>query len=230
MFKINLHAHTDYSDGKHSLEAMVKGCKNLGYSACVITDHVLCTNIKGGTLTLKSFEQQVLEARAISAKLDYPVIIGIELGLYHEEVLIFGTTAIAKIMKLRDIKLRETGSGRPTLDELMEIKSQSDFAMILCHPMLNFELAPTGWYEKLAPMLDGYEQYNNSENRFCFREVPDFLKGKKQTSGADAHYVENLSCGWNTVDENITTEEHLIKYLQSPVTQLLPWTDHRKSL
>lgn len=230
MFKINLHAHTNYSDGKHSLEAMAGGCKALGYSACVITDHVYCTDIKGSTLTLKSFEQQVLEARDISRKLDYPIIVGIELGLYHEEVLIFGTPAIAKIMKLRDIKLRETGSGRPTLDELTEIKSQSNFAMILCHPMLNFELAPTGWHEKLALLLDGYEQYNNSHNRFFSREVPDFLKGKKQTSGADAHYVEYLSSGWNTADENITTEEHLIKYLQSPITQLLPWVDHRKSL
>jgi DNA polymerase (family 10) len=54
------HSHTTYSDGKHSLEAMARHCKDLGYEYIGITDHSQQAIYAGG-LTPEAIQQQHAE-------------------------------------------------------------------------------------------------------------------------------------------------------------------------
>ena len=44
----DLHAHTDWSDGRHSLEALVSAAQARGYEYIIVSDHSRSTTIAGG--------------------------------------------------------------------------------------------------------------------------------------------------------------------------------------
>lgn len=67
--KGDLHAHTDWSDGRDSIEAMALAAKERGYQYLAITDHSLALGIARG-LSKERLEQQIAEIRALNEKLD----------------------------------------------------------------------------------------------------------------------------------------------------------------
>ena len=66
-FKINLHAHTRYSDGGCTIEEHAKAAKELGFCCCCITDHVY-SKASYYSLEKDTFEKAVREARRVSKK------------------------------------------------------------------------------------------------------------------------------------------------------------------
>ena len=198
-YKINIHAHTMFSDGNNTPLAMAMKAKELEFTSLVITDHYYSDTTAHFSL---NYEKMWLLNKAVKeAKKILPIIAGIELEFHGEEILVFGSSAINSIMEMRE-------SGKNiTKHFLLELKDKNDCAFILCHPG-----SPANW-KYLLPLLDGYEEFNSGRDLFAGRER-GVLEGLVGWCNSDAHMSEQLERSYNLVDSKIKTEGDLIKYIK----------------
>jgi DNA polymerase (family 10) len=70
----DLQMHTTATDGKHSLEAMVEGCRLLGYEYMAVTEHTSALRIARG-LGRDGFLRQFREIDALRRRFDRPCIL-----------------------------------------------------------------------------------------------------------------------------------------------------------
>ena len=235
--KINLHCHTDYSDGDDIFK-MAREHKKQGFSAFVATDHVYpLTPRPDAYLCIASYEMfqrqsHVLES--ISAQLNFPCIQGMELGLWREEVLVFGAQTCQKIFQFINTidfqdknKMSSMEFAQKNIRGLVQIlqETKADNATILCHPCL----AEAWETELLYPVLDGYEFQNrgiyyftdetNKDVPNCSpRPVPPELQPKNKFHNSDAHMVHDVSSvgRGNFHDWKIKTVDDVIRYIKTP--------------
>lgn len=79
--KGDLHVHTDWSDGRSSIEAMALAAKALGYQYLGIADHSIGRGIAHG-LDAERLRQQILEIKQLNQKLEgIHIFIGIEVDI-----------------------------------------------------------------------------------------------------------------------------------------------------
>ena len=199
-YKINLHAHTFFSDGSNSPYRMALIAKELGFTALVLTDH-FCTDTNAWC-SINFEKMKLLKRAAEEAKEIIPVIIGIELAIAGEEVLVFGSAMVNNILNAED------NGNDLSVNLLRGWKSKFESAFILCHPGRE-----ENW-KKLMPILDGFEEYNGGVN--CFDSNRDFgcLSGLPRWCNSDAHTDFLLEKGYNIVDSKITVESDLIRYIK----------------
>lgn len=195
-YKINIHAHSLFSDGRNSPLSMAIEAKRLDFTALVITDHFYGSNYPDfiGSNSMRLLKRACQEAREI-----LPVIIGLEVPFCRQEILVFGGAAINFIIE----------NGIPTPDELMRLKKETGCVVILCHPGNDFE--------EVAKYVDGFEEYNSAQNYFRNDvEVRSFgaLEGKQRWCNSDAHQSKGLSRAYNLVGSKIQTESDLIGYIK----------------
>ncbi len=226
-YKINLHAHSQYSDGAADLEEFAIACKKLEFTAAVVTDHVYHVDMFPG-LTLEKYLAEKKEAAVVSKKLDYPIIIGVEIALDEEEVLIFSDKAITDLLKRRKKRQQNyTLTDEPKkkrgiieISDIKEVKNKYNCAVILCHPVLQ-KMDEAGELDFVAKkgleILDGYERYSSNLDRFYKdrKHLLNWFTDKTAFSNSDAHRISNLKRCYNFVTENITTETELIDYIKN---------------
>lgn len=220
-YKVNLHAHTVFSDGANSPLVMALAAKKAGLESLIITDHVYSKSVPTDWGVLTRFQYPVLRRLAREAAEILPVIVGIELAIENEEILIFGSAVIQEVL---------ADPSKITVGVLADLKQKYDCACVLCHPG-----TPENW-KKLLPILDGYEQYNSNQDWFNFRDGrtrdKGVLEGLPYWCNSDAHNSIDLATGsYNLVDSKITTECDLIKYLKrkKQPTPVLVNGDERRS-
>ena len=157
------------------MEEMAKEHQKQGFSAFVVTDHCYPSFIRDGAddermlTSYQKFCAQTKELAEISQKLNFPCIQGIELALYGEEVLVFGSEAIKDIFAYaKDINEREAEKyghlvsyNQKLSHNLINILQQhkDNTAIILCHPHLLDD--ETENQQKLFAIIDGYEFQNS---------------------------------------------------------------------
>ncbi len=105
----DLHMHTTYSDGKHTIEEMAKAAKEMGYEYIAITDHSKRLTVAKG-LDEKRVLQQFEEIDRLNEKLD-------------------GIT----ILKGMEVDILEDG----TLDMSDEVLAQMDVVLVAVHYKFN---------------------------------------------------------------------------------------------
>ena len=211
IYKLNLHAHTRYSDGYNSLYEMVFAYKHMGYQCAVITDHHYITrDLTGYSMSADDFECALKKAASISQLLNFPVIVGCEYSFFGcEEVLCFGTEFIRALLKDDDIMMHD----------FRRMKEENNGACVLCHPKLrNNDFLKIGGHT----LIEGYEAFNSSAPYFEYREIPDEFKGLLRFSNSDAHKIEDLispdshkSGAYNAVKKKINDEIDLIDMLKN---------------
>lgn len=199
-YKINLHAHTIFSDGRNSPYRMALAAKELGFTALVITDHFYSGNTSE-RCSINIEKMKLLKRAAEEAKEIIPVIIGIEYAIEGEETLVFGSAMVNRIMAA------EESGFEVTVEALLDWKKQVEAAFILCHP------GNEDNWQKLFPILDGFEEYNRGHGYFDDREF-GCLSKLPRWCNSDAHRHEDLTIGWNIVDSKITVESDLIRYIK----------------
>lgn len=237
--KINLHCHSNYSDGYYSLLQMAQEHKKQGFSAFVVTDHCYPCFIEKGKFegrSLTSYDKytaQKKELEEVSETLGFACMQGIEIALYSEEILVFGDETIKQIFEFLETKnssknMEDAGKyhkqlSKNVIDILKQNKNQT--AIIFCHPRLVY----LEDYEKrqLFEIVDGYEFQNSGQYFFTDasnkdrpnkwnRDVPPELKGKKKFYNSDAHaliYVNRTDGNFH--NQKIENVADLIKYIKS---------------
>ncbi|PIC77807.1 DNA polymerase/3'-5' exonuclease PolX [Sporosarcina sp. P19] len=89
LIRSDLHMHTTWSDGGHSIEEMVEACRAKGYSHLVITDHSHYLKVANG-LTPERLLEQIEEIRAVNKKYDdIEVFCGTEMDILPDGKLDF---------------------------------------------------------------------------------------------------------------------------------------------
>ena len=193
-YKINIHAHTIFSDGLNSPYKMALTAKEIGFSALVITDHYygnVCPDFMSKSC-MKILKKACKEAREI-----LPIIIGMEVVFMGQEVLVFGMAAINKILE----------NGPPTLEDMVKLRREDGCAVVLCHPGEGFEVT--------LPVIDGFEQFNSGRDFFKNGRRFGLLSPLPRWCNSDAHIDDGLWVAYNIVDKKITRESDLIRYIKS---------------
>ncbi len=213
MGRYNTHCHTVYSDGTKSIADMAKEHKKLGYDSLVITDHLYSRKI---FMTKESFLQQWEEIKEVSEELNYPIIQGIELNLFYEEVLVFNREIILELFDIVDKYINVPDDSDKLIQKLLKViaflqKNKDKCGIILCHPSLRLkEPKLKKYYDSLFSILDGYEKFNHGRDWFKNRFIPEELLNKKQFFNSDAHDFFCIDTGENHSEETIDSEEKLI--------------------
>lgn len=207
MYKLNLHAHSLYSDGHCSIKTMAEKYKELGFTCAVITDHLYSSGLNGVLDTSKyslnytNFMHQLIEADAVSKELNFPIILGIERTFFKsEEVLCFGAEFI-----------KELFNPLVDLNEFFNLKNTLNGVAIIAHP-----IAEKSIDMGIHDVVDGYESFNGGCPMFgTYRTLPTEFEKLTAFSNSDAHGIITLDRGYNLTETPITTETELIEYIKN---------------
>lgn len=208
-YKLNLHAHSKYSDGSSTIEQLAREYRDQDFTCAVITDHHYTRFEKHKDveelcpfhMSKESWLKAVEEAKVISEELNYPIIVGVEWGFFDcEEVLCFGFDFVNELL-----------DGVETIDDFIKLKEKHNGLAIIAHPSCEKLLEIKG-----ERALDGMEIYNSGQPFFWVNnEIPETMKHLLRFSNSDAHHKSSLDRGYNIVEEAIISEKELIAYCKA---------------
>ena len=221
-FRINLHAHSRFSDGGHTVAEMFHQYKELGHNVAVFTDHYYNMPSRPDiSLDRAKIDEQRGVVAAMSRAFNMGGIVGIEISINRlEEVVVIGSSAIDEIMNLREKRHLAGGEGDINIEDLRRIREKHSCMINLCHPG-----RPDCWCEAGGHhVLDGFEYIHGGTLMFDRwmrstdspnRKVPLQLKGKIKLSNSDAHSKDTLHWCWNEIEQDVRTEDELLAYVDN---------------
>jgi len=130
----DLHLHTKWSDGAHTIRQMAEAAKKRGYKYIAITDHSQSLKIAGG-LTEKRLREQMEEIQKLNQELkDFTILSGIEVDIKSDGSLDFSDEMLSKL----DVVIAAIHSGFKQESKIITeriIKAmQNRLVNILAHP------------------------------------------------------------------------------------------------
>ena len=200
--KGDLHMHTTWSDGAHSLEEMAEACRKKGYQYMAVTDHSQYLKVANG-LTVERLKRQREEINRLNASYtDFTILAGIEMDILPDGSLDYDDD----ILEEMDLVIASIHSSFSQPKE----KIMERLKTALYHANVNIIAHPTG---RLIGRRDGYEvdmdmlielaketntvlELNANPNRLDLsaaniRKAAD--AGVKVAINTDAHRIETLN-------------------------------------
>jgi DNA polymerase (family X) len=144
--KGDLHMHSSWSDGAHSIQEMAEACQARGYKYMVITDHSQFLRVANG-LTPERVRKQIEEVRKLNAQYDdFTILTGIEMDILPDGRLDFDD----KLLEELDLVIASIHSSfSQTREKIME-RLKNAFE----NPHVDLIAHPTG---RLIGRRDGYD-------------------------------------------------------------------------
>lgn len=209
MNKIDLHAHSMWSDGSGTIEEMTTEYERLGFIASIITDHDYMIKDK---YVIDKQREEIKELNE-SSKFSIPIIQGCEITLtYGEEAILFGEKAIDHWFTIIDKKEYEPGM----FDDF-------NHAIIWVHPRI-YEKYSLIENAKFLSSFHGFEIENGGKHIFSenykdngidkINKIQEFIKYEPYKN-SDAHSVRMIKSSCNEIDRDITNEKDLIDWIKS---------------
>jgi DNA polymerase (family 10) len=200
--KGDLHMHTAWSDGYHSIEKMAQEAKSLGYEYIAICDHSQSLSIAGG-LSERRLKQQRLEIEALNEReLGIRILSGIELDILPDRRLDYAD----EILRDLDIVIGSIHSGfkqdAATITARIETAMKNEHVDIIAHPTGRMLRRRSGYQfepEKIFPMAvktGTLLEINASPDRLDLRDVhvqQAQAYGCKFVINTDAHDAKHLT-------------------------------------
>ena len=130
----DLHLHTKWSDGAHTIRQMAEAAKKRGYKYIAITDHSQSLKFAGG-LTEERLIEQVEEIKKLNQELDdFTVLTGIEVDIKSDGSLDFSDEILSKL----DVVIAAIHSGfkqeSKIITERIVKAMQNKLVSIIAHP------------------------------------------------------------------------------------------------
>jgi DNA polymerase (family 10) len=130
----DLHVHSKWSDGRHSVEEVAAAAKEMGYQYIAITDHSKGLGIAGGLTPERVFEEK-REVEALNRKLKgFRVFMGIEVDIRSDGSLDLDDQVLREL----DFVIASIHSGfRQPIDQItMRLVSamKSPYVDVIAHP------------------------------------------------------------------------------------------------
>lgn len=145
MIRGDLHAHTNWSDGHHPLEALVEAAEARGYEYIIVSDHSRSSTVAGG-LTPEKLRRQIAEIRALQTRHRIRILAGSECDILADGRMDFPDDLLAEL----DVVLAAVHSRFKQSREEMTAR----ICRALENPYVNILVHPTG---RLIGERDPYE-------------------------------------------------------------------------
>ncbi|CEG28146.1 DNA polymerase/3'-5' exonuclease PolX [Bacillus sp. B-jedd] len=144
--KADLHMHSTWSDGAHTIEEMAEACRAMGYTHIAITDHSQFLKVANG-LTPERLMEQHEEIRRLNDKYtDFKILSGVEMDILPDGTLDYDD----EILKELDIVIASIHSAFSQPRE----KIMRRLRTALENPHVDIIAHPTG---RLIGRRDGYD-------------------------------------------------------------------------
>ncbi|MFE4704689.1 DNA polymerase/3'-5' exonuclease PolX [Peribacillus simplex] len=132
--KGDLHMHTTWSDGAHTIEEMIKACRAKGYRYMAITDHSQYLKVANG-LTVERLREQKRIIHELNEKYaDFTVLSGIEMDILPDGTLDYDDELLAE-MDLVIASIHSSFSQpRETIMERLKTALNNPHVDIIAHP------------------------------------------------------------------------------------------------
>jgi DNA polymerase (family 10) len=220
--KGELHCHSTYSDGKHSIEEMAKQAQEMGYEYIAITDHSPTLKIANGLESERLLEKKK-EIDELNKKLDIRILFGTEVDILADGSLDYDD----KILSEFDIVVASVHSR-------FEKDNTERILKAMQNPHVHIIGHPTGRLinKREAYSLDLKQIYQEAANTNTILEInsqpirldlkSNYVREAKENYGVkfsintDAHNKEGLMLtnlgigqarrGWLTKDDVINTQ------------------------
>ena len=233
-----LHAHTNWSDGRSSIEELVTGARDMGYQYIAITEHSAGRGIAHG-LSVDRLREQIAEIRALNERLKgIRVLTGLEVDIRADGSLDMPREILAEL----DIVIAAVHSGMNQSEEKMTSRVveaiENPDVDILAHPTCRL----IGEREPVAINLEAVFQaaakhgkiieINSMPERLDLKDTHAFRArdmGLKLAIGSDAHSVAHLGFmrfGVGVARRAWCEPKHILNTL--PVDELLAVLNRRK--
>jgi DNA polymerase (family 10) len=131
----DLHAHTDWSDGHHSLERLVAAAEARGYEYIIVSDHSRSLTIAGG-LGIEELRAQRAAIRELQPRFRVRILAGTECDILADGTLDFPDEVLAEL----DVVLAAVHS------RFKQSRAEMTARIVraLGHPWMNILVHPTG--------------------------------------------------------------------------------------
>ncbi|WP_316570908.1 DNA polymerase/3'-5' exonuclease PolX [Neobacillus sp. YIM B06451] len=144
--KSDLHMHSTWSDGAHTIEEMAEACRAMGYSHIAITDHSQFLRVANG-LTPERVREQIEEIKRLNERYsDFKILTGIEMDILPDGTLDYDDD----LLKELDIVIASIHSAfsQPREKIMMRLRTALE------NPNVDIIAHPTG---RLIGRRDGYD-------------------------------------------------------------------------
>jgi len=200
--KGDLHLHTKWSDGAHTIRQMAEAAKKRGYKYIAITDHSQSLKFAGGLIE-ERLREQVEEIQKVNQELDdFTILTGIEVDIKSDGSLDFPDEILNKL----DIVIAAIHSGfkqeSKIITERIVKAMQNRFVNIIAHPTGRLIGYRESYQVEVDKMMDiaaetgtileinAYPERLDLNDIYC-RMAKD--KGVQLAIETDAHSAEGLA-------------------------------------
>ncbi|SNS65975.1 DNA polymerase (family 10) [Bacillus sp. OK838] len=197
----DLHMHTTWSDGAHTIEEMIEACRAKGYRYMAITDHSQYLKVANG-LTVERLREQKRIIHELNEKYDdFTVLSGIEMDILPDGTLDYDDELLAEL----DLVIASIHSSfsqpRETIMERLKTALNNPHVDIIAHPTGRIIGRRTGYDVDIEMLIELARETNTAlelnanPNRLDL--APPHLR-KAQEAGVpivintDAHSIDML--------------------------------------
>ena len=200
--KGDLHMHTTWSDGAHSIEEMVEACRARGYRYLAITDHSQYLKVANG-LTTERLLKQHEEIKKLNEKYDDILILsGVEMDILPDGTLDYEDWVLAEMDFVIASIHSAFSQSKEKIMERLKTALENPHVDLLAHPT-GRKIGRRDGYEvdidlliELARVTNTALELNANPNRLDLKA--EYLRkaqeaGVKILINTDAHRKETLS-------------------------------------
>ncbi|MGE7905207.1 DNA polymerase/3'-5' exonuclease PolX [Peribacillus sp. NPDC094092] len=199
--KGDLHMHTTWSDGAHTIEEMIEACRAKGYRYMAITDHSQYLKVANGLTAERLREQKRIIHELNEKYADFTVLSGIEMDILPDGTLDYDDELLAE-MDLVIASIHSSFSQpRDTIMERLKTALNNPHVDIIAHPTGRIIGRRTGYDVDIEMLIELARETNTAlelnanPNRLDL--APPHLR-KAQEAGVpivintDAHSIDML--------------------------------------
>ena len=228
----DLHAHTDWSDGHHPLEALVAAAEARGYEYILVSDHSRSATIARG-LTPDQVRAQIRQIRALQRRHRIRILAGSECDILADGAMDFPDDVLKELdVVLAAVHSRFKQPG-PEMTARICRALENPHVRILVHPTGRLIGSREPYDVDLeqvfatAKRLDKAVEINGSPHRLDLRDVHARRArelGLRLSIDTDAHYLtelDHMALGVATARRAWIGPAHVVNAL--PLPKLLAW-------